>query len=177
MSAHHHHHHSQASDHHTHGNGSGQDCTLSDAEAATLVAKIVAELRQVGIRRTEALVDLLTAMTREHQPYTLAQLAAMPELKDRDQATVYRLIMKLKDAGRVRQLNLSGRVSHFQIVIPGHHHDYLICDACGDVSEVPVRCALAPVEKALSEEFGWQGLHHELEFYGTCPKCVAAKGG
>ena len=164
--------HEHSHTHHHHKDG--KDCTLSDAEAASLVDKIVGELRQEGIRRTDALVDLLTAMTREHQPYTLAQLAAMPELKNRDQATVYRLIMKLKDAGRVRQLNLSGRVSHYQMVIPGHHHDYLICDSCGIVSEVPVQCALAPVEQALTKEFGWQGLHHELEFYGTCPKCAAS---
>ena len=169
MATHSHTHH----DSHSHDHASA-DCTLSAAEVQTLVEQIIAELRQEGFRRTEALVDLLTAMAHEHQPYTLAQLAAIPRLKSRDQTTVYRLIMKLKDAGRVRQLNLAGRVSYYQIVIPGHHHDYLICDSCGTVSEVPVKCALAPVEQALTKRFGWQGLHHELEFYGTCPECVTS---
>lgn len=146
-------------------------CSLSPQETDGLVASMVDELREVGFRRTGALVDLLTAMVRRHHPYTLAQLAELPGLRDRDQATIYRLIMKLKDVGKVRQLNLAGRVSHFQIVVPGHHHDYLMCRSCGVVSEVPVECTLAEVERKIMSQFGWRGLHHELEFFGVCPAC------
>lgn len=130
------------------------------------------ELRELGFRKTGGLVDLLTAMLRRHQPYTLAQLAEMPGLRERDQATIYRLIMKLKEVGKVRQLNLGARVSHFQMVVPGHHHDYLLCESCGAVSEVPLECTLAEVEKRLMSKFGWKRLHHELEFYGICPACA-----
>ena len=147
------------------------DCSLDVREANRLVAAMVEELRELGFRRTEGLVDLLTVMVRHHQPYTLAQLAELPGLRARDQATIYRLIMKLKEVGKVRQLNLAGRVSHFQIVVPGHHHDYLLCESCGLVSEVPIECTLAAVERKIMASFGWKRLHHELEFYGICPSC------
>lgn len=147
------------------------DCSHSESEATDLVATIVKELRGQGFRRTEALVDLLTAMLRNHQPYTLAQLAELPTLRDRDQATIYRLVMKLKEVGKVRQLNMDGRVSHFQIVVPGHHHDYLLCESCGGVSEVPLACTLREVERKIMDQYGWSQLHHELEFFGICPDC------
>ncbi len=148
------------------------ECSLSALEAAPLVESMVSELRDRGFRKTDALVELLTVMTENHQPFTLAQLAEMPGLKDRDQATVYRLITKLRDAGRVRQLNMAGRVSHYQMVLPGHHHDYLICEDCGVVVEAPVPCQLADTEREISATFGWKQVRHELEFFGTCPACA-----
>ncbi|MFT5401553.1 MAG: Fe2+ or Zn2+ uptake regulation protein [Verrucomicrobiales bacterium] len=154
---------------HTHDHA---DCSLSTSEADDLVAATIEELREMGFRRTDALVDLLRAMTLQHQPYTLAELAELPGLRDRDQATVYRLIMKLKDVGKVRQLNLAGRVNHFQLVLPGHHHDYLLCESCGTVAEVPMKCQLAEMERQIMAKFGWKCLHHELEFFGICPACV-----
>ena len=147
------------------------DCALTMSEMERLVAATIDELREMGFRRTGALVDLLRAMTLHHHPYTLAELAELPGLRDRDQATVYRLIMKLKDVGKVRQLNLAGRVSHFEIVLPGHHHDYLRCESCGTVTEVPMKCQLAAVERQIMAKFGWKRLHHELEFFGICPAC------
>ena len=150
------------------------DCALSVQETEDLVSEMIGDLREKGFRRTEGLVDLLRAMMRQHQPYTLAQLWESPGLRERDQATVYRLIMKLKEAGMVRQLNLAGRVNHFQLVVPGHHHDYLLCESCGSVTEVPVNCPLAEVELQIMAKFGWKGLHHELEFFGICPVCAGS---
>ena len=150
------------------------DCSLPAGKADELVGSMIEELRELGFRRTEGLVDLLTAMVRHHQPYTLAQLAELPGLQARDQATIYRLIMKLKDVGKVRQLNLAGRLNHYQIVVAGHHHDYLLCESCGGVSEVPVECTLGEVERQIMARYGWSELHHELEFYGVCPACSAS---
>ena len=150
------------------------DCCLSPKETESLLDTMISELRELGFRRTDALVDLLSAMMRQHQPFTLAELSELPGLRDRDQATVYRLVMKLKDVGKVRQLNLSGRVSHFQVVVPGHHHDYLLCESCGQVTEVPLTCTLAKVEQQIMATYGWQRLRHELEFYGVCPACTEA---
>ena len=152
---------------HTHSN-----CSLSQTETESLVSTMIEELRGHGFRRTDALVDLLRAMMLRHLPFTLAELSEVPSLRDRDQATIYRLVTKLKEVGKVRQLNLAGRVSHYQLVVPGHHHDYLLCESCGTVSEVPLDCTLAKVEQQLMAKFGWKSLRHELEFFGVCPACT-----
>jgi len=157
--------------HHDHDHDHG-NCSLSEAETESLVNAMVKDLRSLGFRRTDALVDLLRAMMLRHLPFTLAELSEVPALRDRDQATIYRLVTKLKEVGKVRQLNLAGRVSHYQLVVPGHHHDYLLCESCGTVSEVPLDCTLAKVEQQLMAKFGWKGLRHELEFFGVCPTCA-----
>lgn len=151
---------------------SHDNCSLSKTETESLVGAMIEELRGLGFRRTDALVDLLRAMMLRHLPFTLAQLSELPALRDRDQATIYRLVTKLKEVGKVRQLNLAGRVSHFQLVVPGHHHDYLLCESCGTVTEVPLACTLAKVEQQIMADFGWKSLHHELEFFGVCPACT-----
>ena len=150
------------------------DCSLSDEETNKLVETMIVELRALGFRRTAALDELLRAMMRKHQPFTLAELSELPGLADRDHATIYRLVTKLKEVGKVRQLNLAGRVSHFQLVVPGHHHDYLLCESCGTVAEVPLACTLAKVEQQIMQDYGWKGLRHELEFFGVCPSCSTA---
>jgi len=124
------------------------------------------------MRRTPALNTLLDLMLAEHRPTTLAQLAERPGLRNRDRATIYRLMEKLLKAGVVRRLGLQGRTSHFELLIPGRHRDYLVCRDCGRLEEAPLDCQLREVEVELTKTCGWGDLAHELEFYGRCPECI-----
>jgi Fur family ferric uptake transcriptional regulator len=140
-------------------------------DAVALAEDIVEQLRPQGFRRTAGLVTLLTEMAAHHRPVTLAELGELPSLAGRDQATVYRLIMKLEEAGTVRRVGFHGRSMHFQLVIGGHHHDYLVCKSCGDIAELQIDCPVTPVEREVANKSGWRDVHHELEFFGVCPDC------
>src|SRR5262249_14186677 len=107
------------------------DCSMSQRDAIRLVDGLMEKLRGKGFRRTAALTALLTEMAAHHQPKTLAELGQLRSLAGRDQATIYRMMMKLEEAGAVRRFGFHGRASHFQLVIPGHDHDYLVCRSCG----------------------------------------------
>ncbi len=151
-------------------------CHMSKREAAALAEDLLEnKLRDQGFRRTEGLLTLLTEMAMQHRPITLAGLGELPSLEGRDQATVYRLMMKLEEAGVVRRMGFHGRSMHFQLVIGGHHHDYLVCKSCGDIAEVDVHCPLAPMEKEVANKSGWRDVQHELEFFGVCPSCAKRK--
>lgn len=151
---------------------SSRECGLSKREASTLAESVIEQLRRQGCRRTPALVTLITEMALHHRPVTLAALSELPSLADVDKATIYRLMMKLEEAGAVRRLGIHGRSVHFQLQIHGHHHDYLVCRSCGDIAEVFIQCPLTLVEREVAAKSGWQDVHHELEFYGVCPKCT-----
>ncbi|HUF64115.1 MAG TPA: transcriptional repressor [Verrucomicrobiales bacterium] len=146
-------------------------CSVPSADAEILVAGIIEKLRQRGLRRSKALEALLLAMANHHHPATLAELGESPDLRKRDQATIYRLVCKLEEAGVVRRRGLVGRSSHYELVVPGHHHDYLVCRHCGRVQQAPLHCELERVETELAARSGWNDLEHELEFFGTCPGC------
>jgi len=147
-------------------------CRMPKRDAVALAEKIVELLRPQGFRRTAGLVSLLTEMATQHRPVTLAELGELPSLSGRDQATIYRLMMKLEEAGAVRRVGFHGRAMHFQLIIGGHHHDYLVCTSCGDIAELAIDCPVTPIEREVASKSGWRDVHHELEFFGVCPDCA-----
>ena len=146
-------------------------CHVPPAAAAKLVDEIMVRLRELGMRRTSALSTLLAQMADDHRPKTLAEIARFPGLEGRDQTTIYRIIGRLEDAGVVRRLGLQGRRNHYELIIPSHHHDYLVCRDCGKVEEAPTDHRLKDMEEEVMEASGWGKVAHELEFHGQCPEC------
>ena len=159
------------------GENSQSACSVTKKESAVIRERIFAELRESGLRRTKALEKLLEAMTESHKPFLLAELCELPGLAGRDQATIYRLVTKLKDLGFVRQLNFGDKGNYFELVIANHHHDYMFCQGCGEISEAPFDCVLEEVEQTLQRKHGWKNLSHSLSFHGTCPKCSNSSPG
>ncbi len=150
---------------------------MSKSAAGELVETVIEQLKSQGLRRTAALEALLTEMARSHRPMTFAELGALPSLAGRDQATIYRIIMKLDEAGVLRRLGFRDRAAHYQLIIPGHKHDYLVCKGCGTVAEVEVAQPLEPLEREIAAQSGWNAIEHELEFFGLCPSCSHVPGG
>lgn len=135
---------------------------------------IIDQCRAEGLRRTKALEELLITLLESNRPMTLAELAESPRLENQcDKATVFRLLQRLADKGIVRRLGLHERAAYFALLIPGQHRDYLICTSCGSIESVNAPCPVHELEKEIQFTTGYKNLYHELEFFGTCPKCVA----
>lgn len=144
----------------------------SPHETASLVETCVDQLRSRGLRRSKGLDALLRHMAAHHRPATLADLSKVRSLAGLDQATIYRLVMKLESAGLVRRLGLHDRATYFQLVVPGHHHDYLVCTSCGKIEDVELSCPVEPLEREVMARSGYTRVYHELEFFGVCPACA-----
>lgn len=142
----------------------------------SLVETCVDQLRARGMRRSQGLDALLHQMAAHHHPATLADLARVDSLAGLDQATIYRLVMKLESAGLVRRLGLHDRATYFQLVVPGHHHDYLVCTVCGKIEDIELTCPVEPLEREVTARSGYRHVYHELEFFGVCPACARATG-
>jgi len=138
------------------------------------VGDCIAQLRGRGLRRTRALELVIEELVRRGKPCTLADVANSPAVKIQcDPATVYRLVMKLEEHGLVRRLGLHVRSAYFLPVIPGQHHDYLVCTECGRIEEIDMACPVHELERDLEKKSGYQRIYHELEFFGICPRCAA----
>jgi Fe2+ or Zn2+ uptake regulation protein len=104
---------------------------------------------------------------------TLAELTASERLADQcDKATVYRLLQRLCERGILRRLGLHERAAYFTLLQPGKHSDYLICTGCGKIESIKAPCPVHELEDEIREKTGYRGLYHELEFFGTCPRCA-----
>ncbi|MGA0900857.1 MAG: Fur family transcriptional regulator [Luteolibacter sp.] len=138
-----------------------------------LVQDTITRLRDSGMRKTKALVELVETLADESRPMTLAELCASKRLVDLcDKATVFRLLQKFADKGVVRRLGLHERAAYFVLLVPGRHSDYLICTSCGTIEAIKAPCPVHALEDEIREKTGYQNLYHELEFFGVCPACV-----
>ncbi|CAN5491413.1 Fur family transcriptional regulator [soil metagenome] len=130
--------------------------------------------RQRGLRRTNALRQLLAVLVESPSPLTLQELVETDRLRDLcDRVTLYRLLDRLEKIGLVRRLGLHERAAHFTIALPGRHDDYLVCTGCGTIEKLDMECPVEILEKQVAKDSGFTDVHHELEFFGTCPECNA----
>jgi len=141
---------------------------------STLLQQTIDRCRDVGLRRTKALEELILTLLENQRPMTLSELATSPRLTDQcDKATVFRLLQRLASHGLVRRLGLHERAAYFTLLIPGKHSDYLICTDCGRIEAINAPCPVHDLEDEIREKTGYKNLYHELEFFGTCPACTA----
>jgi len=140
---------------------------------AVSVQDMIARCREVGLRRTKALEELISTLLESARPMTLSELATSERLTTQcDKATVFRLLQRLTEKGFVRRLGLHERAAYFTLLIPGRHQDYLICTECGSIEPVKAPCPVHELEEEIRVKTGFRNLYHELEFFGTCPKCA-----
>jgi Fe2+ or Zn2+ uptake regulation protein len=141
---------------------------------STLLQQTIDRCRDVGLRRTKALEELILTLLENKRPMTLSELATSPRLTDQcDKATVFRLLQRLASHGLVRRLGLHERAAYFTLLLPGKHSDYLICTDCGRIEAINAPCPVHDLEDEIREKTGYKNLYHELEFFGTCPACTA----
>ncbi|WP_461783080.1 Fur family transcriptional regulator [Prosthecobacter sp.] len=144
----------------------------SSSQAHAPASGILAFLLDRGFKRTHALVCLLREMAADPHPRTLAEWGDCPSLQERSGVTLYRLMLKLEQAGVVRRVNLGERAQCFQLLLTGPAPDYLVCTSCGGLEQVETPPEVRVLEDNLARKTGWKTVRHELEFFGVCPSCA-----
>lgn len=86
-------------------------------------------------------------------------------------ATVYRTLAALAEAGVVDVLRTEeGEAVYRRCAATGHHH-HLVCRECGATVEVEGP-AVEAWTAAIGREHGYTAISHDLELFGTCPRCA-----
>lgn len=139
---------------------------------AESVDLLVERCRRSGLRKTALLEKVLRCLLHCGSPLTIQSLQQHPDIEDGcDTATLYRLLHRLEEHGIVRRIGLHERAAHYVLSSPGGHHDYVVCVDCGDIRELEIDCPVGSLEERVSRDTGFDGIYHELQFYGRCPKC------
>ena len=86
------------------------------------------------------------------------------------QATVYRTIKLLNDAGLVESLDFADGVMRYELRHGEEHHDHLICELCGKNIEImdPV---IEKQQEKIAAQYDFALTHHKMYLYGICSKC------
>ncbi|MBS0207873.1 MAG: transcriptional repressor [Planctomycetes bacterium] len=130
-------------------------------------------IRRAGLRSTPARVAILEYLQTTSRPVTHAQAAADLESRGFDQATIYRSLVEMAEAGLLTRMELGDRVWRYEVRSattsdqPAHLH--FLCVACGKIEcldGTSVESALAP---AIRRATG--GTIDEVLLKGHCRAC------
>lgn len=123
-------------------------------------------LKEVGLRATPARIAILGLLQADARPTEVKTILRKLKAKAPDQATVYRVLSSLVEAGLVKTVSLKAGIESYEIAdLPHHHH--LTCEKCGYVEDVEV-CIKTPTPTSRS----FRSVNsHRLEFSGICNNC------
>lgn len=89
------------------------------------------------------------------------------------QATVYRTLRLLCEAGIARELHFGDGMASYEPA-EGDHHDHLICTSCGKNLEV-LDETIEELQVKLAAEHGFTLTSHRMYLYGICSECSKNK--
>jgi len=85
-------------------------------------------------------------------------------------ATVYRTMKLLKDSGVASERHFGTRHAVYEPDLPDHHHDHLICTACGKIIEFKNQ-AIETLQEKIAKKYKFSLRDHKHELYGLCQDC------
>ena len=83
------------------------------------------------------------------------------------QATLYRTMRLLVDAGIVEEHRFDDGITRYELQDDDTHHDHLICLSCGLIIEFEDEL-IEQRQEALAKKFGMHITTHKMELYGHC---------
>ncbi len=87
------------------------------------------------------------------------------------QATVFRTIRLLADAGIAREARTTDGARQYEHAFGHAHHDHLVCIRCGKVLEFQDD-ELERLQERVYRRHGYEPSGHRMELQGVCPSCA-----
>lgn len=133
-------------------------------------------LRDAGLRATAPRVAVLRLLAESERPLSHGEVVdAFPE-GDWDQATLYRNLVALAEAGLARVASQVGGVVRYVVQdgeADAHLHPHFSCRECGDVQCLPGMGLTPPTDPRWREAL--QDV--DLQVVGRCPGCRRPRRG
>jgi Fur family ferric uptake transcriptional regulator len=129
-------------------------------------------LRKNDLKLTLSRKAILSALLKNHGPFSAEDLHAKFLKKTCDLATVYRTLTSLEEVKMIRRCEFGDGVARFELTGPNqsHHHHHLVCTDCKKIEVID----LSDMEESIdlvARKKGFKEVSHILEFFGTCPDC------
>lgn len=131
-------------------------------------------LRDHGLQVTAQRLAVLRAVT--HRPHSTADEVAehvRTQIGAISRQAVYDALAILVENRILRRIEPAGSPARYEDRVGDNHH-HIICRACGKTADVDCAVGAAPCLKA-ADKSGFEVDEAEVIFWGTCPRCVAAR--
>jgi len=150
--------------------------TDGDAQADRL-AELVPRLRARGYRLTPqrlAILEVLAA-SRGHPSAELVHQRVRVRFPTISLGTVYKTVELLREMGEVLELGFTDGSTRYDGRRP-RPHPHLVCRSCGAITDLDLE-ETRTLPDRVAAMHGWSITSHRLDFFGLCPRCLAAGAG
>ena len=137
------------------------------------ITKIEAKqlLRDRDLRATAPRVAVLRVLADSESPLSHGEVLEQLGEPDWDQATIYRNLVKLREAGIAPVVSRAegiDRYAYAEAPDDGHHHPHFYCEDCGRLA-----CLPAEVSISLPVDNPWAASVRAamVQLHGACPDC------
>ena len=129
-------------------------------------------LRDKGLRSTGPRLAVLMVLAETNKPLSHTEMLERLGETDWDPATIYRNLVKLRDAGLAPVVNRAGGIDRYALADThgeGHRHAHFVCDDCGQIACLPAELtASMPTDK----RWGPSIQQAMIQLRGECPDCI-----
>lgn len=129
-------------------------------------------IKEAGLRLTDHRLLVLETIAKVKQPVTVYELVDELRKKENiDQATVYRNLGSLHEAGLLRRFDFNHGHAHYELET-GRPTQAFVCSNCETIEKIEGVSIDEAVKKMLkkSKKFK-QTTTHSMEIYGVCKNC------
>lgn len=115
---------------------------------------------------------ILDTMLKQKDHLSSEELYSRVKKRDKTigQATVYRTLKLLNEAGIIEPLDFADGVTRYEPCYGKVHHDHLICERCGKNIEI-LDETIEHRQEEIAKEQGFKLLRHKMYLYGICSDC------
>ena len=134
---------------------------------------LITMLRESGLRVTDHRLFILETVAKVKQPITVYELVeGLRKKEDIDQATVYRNLSSLHEAGLLRRLDFNHGHAHYELETGRASHQ-LVCSNCETIEKIEGISIDDTVKKMLKKSKKFRETRsHSVEIYGLCKTCA-----
>lgn len=134
---------------------------------------LITMLRESGLRVTDHRLFVLEMVAKVKQPITVYELVeSLRKKQDIDQATVYRNLSSLHEAGLLRRLDFNHGHAHYELETGRASHS-LVCSNCETIEKIEGISIDDTVKKMLKKSKKFRETRsHSVEIYGLCRSCA-----
>lgn len=129
-------------------------------------------LADANLKMTPQRKLILETILKRNDHVSSEELYARVKKKDSSigQATVYRTLKLLNEAGIIEPLDFADGVTRYEPSYGKEHHDHLICEKCGKNIEI-LDETIEKRQENIAKKHGFILCSHKMYLYGLCSDC------
>lgn len=156
-------------------NGTLKPVNIEDAKAYE--ERALSVLRDAGYRITMPRVQVIRALADTHKALSAYAIhEKILSLNGKiDVVSVYRILNTLQEVGLIHHIGVVDGYFPSRLVGPAGGSQHLVCDSCGNITELPVAAETVGTTRAQAKEANFSPNGIKVEITGRCSTCKSGK--